>query len=45
MSGDIFNSEELRYISKDVVEIVNDFSTLYSNLESKMRHFILTQPT
>ncbi|TET74638.1 MAG: hypothetical protein E3J43_09565 [Candidatus Heimdallarchaeota archaeon] len=45
MSGDIFNTEELRYISKDVVEIVNDFSTLYSNLESKMRHFILTQPT
>ncbi len=45
MSGDIFNTEELKYISKDVVEIVNDFSTLYSNLESKMRHFILTQPT
>lgn len=45
MSEDIFNTEELRYISKDVVEIVNDFSTLYSNLESKMRHFILTQPT
>jgi len=45
MSGNIFNTEELRYISKDVVEIVNDFSTLYSNLESKMRHFIITQPT
>ncbi|OLS31894.1 MAG: hypothetical protein HeimAB125_14380 [Candidatus Heimdallarchaeota archaeon AB_125] len=45
MTGEIFNTEELSYTPKDIVEIVNDFRTHYSNLESKMRHFILTQPT
>ncbi len=45
MAGEIFNTEELSYTSRDVVEIVNDFRALYSNLESKMRHFIQTQPT
>ena len=45
MFREIVNTEELRYESKDVVEIVNDFRKLYSTLEIKIKNFILTQPT
>lgn len=45
MFREIVNTEELRYEPKDVVEIVNEFRKIYSTLESKIKHFIQTQPT
>ncbi len=45
MSSEIIDTEELNYEPKDVVEIVNDFRKLYSTLESKIKHFVQTQPT
>ncbi|MCG3215206.1 MAG: hypothetical protein KAS63_00670 [Candidatus Heimdallarchaeota archaeon] len=45
MSDEIRDTLELRYSLKDVVEIVSDFNKLYSSLDPKIRHFILTQPT
>ena len=45
MFRDLVNFGELSYEPKDVVEIMNAFRSIYSTLESKMKHFIQTQPT
>ena len=45
MYRDIINTEELSYHPKDVVEIVNEFRKMYSTLETKIKHFVQTQPT
>ena len=45
MSNKIIDTEDLIYIPKDIVEIVNDFRNLYSKLDAKIKNFILTQPT
>ncbi len=45
MYYDIINTEELRYEPRDVIEIMNEFRKIYSSLESKIKHFVQTQPT
>ncbi|MCE7742618.1 MAG: hypothetical protein GOP50_09180 [Candidatus Heimdallarchaeota archaeon] len=45
MYRDVVDIEELSYEPKDVVEIMNDFRNIYSTLESKIKHFVQTQPT
>ena len=45
LSDEIKDTLDLCYNPKDVVEILGDFNKLYSTLESKIRHFVQTQPT
>jgi len=45
MYREIVNTEELSYEPKDIVEIINDFRNMYSTLETKIKHFVQTQPT
>ncbi len=45
LSDEIKDTLDLFYNPMDVVEILEDFNKLYSTLESKIRHFVQTQPT
>ncbi|MHA1304256.1 MAG: hypothetical protein ACTSPI_11200 [Candidatus Heimdallarchaeaceae archaeon] len=39
------STEEIVYSPKDAVDLVNEFSSLFTSLDTKIKRFILTQPT
>ncbi len=45
MSNDKRDSTRIKYIPKDVVDIIGDFRDMYSKLDSKIKQFVRTQPT
>ena len=45
MSEEIRDSSKIRYIPKDVVDIIGEFRNMYSKLDSKIKQFVRTQPT
>ena len=45
MSEEVRDSTEIKYIPKDVVDIIGEFRNMYSKLDSKIKQFVRTQPT